>query len=559
MVRLMENKLNRSMNNTTYKSYIDKFFNTTICNRLVLYYYFHVRKLISMTLMYVDPYDYARNVIRNVFLSIIMSLIGFLILLYYNIYLSYLIFSIPFIVIVLYEVNLYKNIMTRKRGVENELPLFSMFMATMGELGVRLSEVFHEIAGRNEFLHISREAKKIIRDAILFHGSILESVDANVIEHPSKEWERYMLGITSIIKSGGDLGRYLEDKMKEYLSKYRQRWLSYSKRVGDWSELLLSMFLLTTALNLIAAIMFPNGSLFLIIIMSIVIIPISLILFILLIDSSLPFDRNTLSGSPILGIGMGIFVFLIILQFLALWIALGSAIIVSSLIIGIPIKSQLKEIKEEEYWLPSFLLALIDARKAGIPLDQAIAKLRGFGSRVDYILNDLTSQMNMGIPLNQVIPKCRSKLFRNVLYVIGELNARGGGTPMIIERIREYIIQVQESQSEARNNLKIYEILVILSPIIFSVMVSLTYKLSTMNIVSWDTTSDLFQFMQFNDISMIIDNIKVIVIEMSASIALLVSKAKDLTVKSTFLVGITVMLALLSFLIIPAIKIPFLT
>jgi len=506
--------------------------------------------------MYVDPFDYTYKIVKNVLLSVVVVFIAFLVLSYYDFYLSVLVFIAPLIVMLLYEVNMRRSVMLRKKGVEKELPLFSMFMAAMGELGVRLSEVFHEIAERNEFLHIAREAKKIIRDSVLFHGSILESVDANVIGHPSKEWERYMLGITSIIKSGGDLGRYLEDKMKEYLNKYRQHWFLYSKRVGDWSELLLSMFLLTTALSLIAAIMFPNGSLLLIMIMGIVVIPTSVIISILLIDSSLPSDKNSLDGNPIWGVGVGILVFIVMFQFFALWIVLGLAIVIGSLIISIPIRRQLKEIEEEERWLPSFLLSLIDARKAGIPLDQAIAKLRGFGSRIDHILNDLTSQMNMGIPLNQTILKCRSKLFRDVLYTIGELNSRGGGTPMVLEKIREYVIQVQESQFEAKSSLRLYEILVLLSPIIFSIMIALTYKLSTMNIVSWDSSSSLFQFMQFNDMSIIIENTKVIIIEMCASISLLVSKAKDLTIRNTFLVSMSVALALVSLLVIPTIKIP---
>jgi len=544
------------LNNDIIKIFT-KVFNVRIMrNSLVSRYYFHVKKIIGRTLMYVDPFNYTYKIMRNLFLSVIIVFIVFLVLLYYNIYLSYFIFIVPLIVILLYEINMRRNVMLRKKGVEKELPLFSMFMATMGELGVRLSEVFHEIAGRNEFSYIAREAKKIIRDSVLFHGSILESVDVNVIDHPSKEWERYMLGITSIIKSGGDLGRYLEDKMKEYLNKYKQHWFLYSKRVGDWSELLLSMFLLTTALSLIAAIIFPNGSLFLIMIMGIVIIPISAIVSILLIDSSLPSGKNFLNGNPIWGIGIGILVFIIMFQFFALWIVLGSAIVISSLIISIPTRRQLREIEEEERWLPSFLLSLIDARKAGISLDQAIAKLRGFGSRIDHILDDLTSQMNMGIPLNQAILKCRSKLFRDVLYTIGELNSRGGGTPMVLEKIRDYVIQVQESQSEAKSSLRFYEILVLLSPIIFSVMIALTYKLSTMNVAFWDSSSDLFQFMQFNDMSIIIESIKVIIIEMCASISLLVSKAKDLTVRSTFLVSITVALALISFLIIPNIKMP---
>ena len=544
------------LNNDIIKIFT-KVFNVRIMrNSLVSRYYFHVKKIIGRTLMYVDPFNYTYKIMRNLFLSVIIVFIVFLVLLYYNIYLSYFIFIVPLIVILLYEINMRRNVMLRKKGVEKELPLFSMFMATMGELGVRLSEVFHEIAGRNEFSYIAREAKKIIRDSVLFHGSILESVDVNVIDHPSKEWERYMLGITSIIKSGGDLGRYLEDKMKEYLNKYKQHWFLYSKRVGDWSELLLSMFLLTTALSLIAAIIFPNGSLFLIMIMGIVIIPISAIISILLIDSSLPSGKNFLNGNPIWGIGIGILVFIIMFQFFALWIVLGSAIVISSLIISIPTRRQLREIEEEERWLPSFLLSLIDARKAGISLDQAIAKLRGFGSRIDHILDDLTSQMNMGIPLNQAILKCRSKLFKDVLYTIGELNSRGGGTPMVLEKIRDYVIQVQESQSEAKSSLRFYEILVLLSPIIFSVMIALTYKLSTMNVAFWDSSSDLFQFMQFNDMSIIIESIKVIIIEMCASISLLVSKAKDLTVRSTFLVSITVALALISFLIIPNIKMP---
>lgn len=525
-------------------------------NRFFTRYYLHIKGLINKTLLYIDPNSYAQKILRNLSFVSVISLSIFMILFYfYDIFIAFPVLLVPFILLLSYEISIYRKITIRKKGVNDELPLFSMFMATVGELGVRLADIFYEISERSEFQYISKEAKKIIRDTILFYGNIFESIDANSINHPSKDWERYMLGITSIVKSGGELGKYLEDKMKEFLNKYKQRWMMYSKHASDWGELLLSVFLLTTSLNLITAIMFPNNATIFIIITGIIIIPLSTIISVLLIDMSSPFDKNIININPIWGLAIGILVFIVAVQFFALWISLAIAIFLISVIISIPTRKLLKEIDEEEHWLPSFLLSLVDARKAGIPLDQAIAKLRGFGSRVDYILDDLTSQMSMGIPLNQTVPKCKSRLFKNVLYTIGELNARGGGTPMIIERIREYIISVQESRTEAKSSLRIYEILAILTPIILSIMVTLTYTLSNINVMEWYNPLGPSQFVQPYDLNAIIDKIKVIIIEVSFGISLLISKAKDLTVRSTFLVAITTLLALLSLLIIPAIKI----
>jgi Flp pilus assembly protein TadB len=534
----------------------DNLLNKFMKNKLFTQYYLHIKRSIDKALLYVDLNNYVRNIMRNLFLASIISFCCFSILFYYyNIFIALFVLLLPFILLSLYEVSIYSKIIMRKKGVSDELPLFSMFMATVGELGVRLADVLYEISERDEFQYISKEAKKIIRDTILFFGNIFESIDTNSVNHPSKEWERYMLGITSIIKSGGELSKYLEDKMKEFLNKYKQRWISYSKHASDWGELLLSVFLLTSALNLITAIMFPSNAVLFIMITGIIIIPLSTILSILLMDMSSPSDKNIINVNPVWGILAGILTFMIIFQFFTLWISLGIAIFVSSLIIYIPTRKLLKEIDEEERWLPAFLLSLTDARKAGISLDQAIAKLRGFGSRVDYILDDLTSQMNMGIPLNQTVPKCKSRLFKNVLYVIGELNARGGGTPMIIERIREYIIYVQESQAEAKSSLKLYEILALLTPIILTIMITLTYTLSNINAMMWNSSLSLMQSMQYYDLNVMMDNIKIIVIEVSFGISLLISKAKDLTVKSTFLVIVTIILALLSLLIIPIIKI----
>ncbi len=543
------------MVNTVNKLY-NNLLNKLMKSKLFMQYYLHVKRSIDKALLYVDPNNYVRNIMRNLFLTLIISFCCFLILFYYyNIFIALFALLLPFILLLMYEVIMYSKIIMRKKGVSDELPLFSMFMATVGELGVRLADIFYEISERDEFQYISKEAKKIIRDTILFFGNIFESIDTNSVNHPSKEWERYMLGITSIIKSGGELSKYLEDKMKEFLNKYKQRWISYSKHASDWGELLLSVFLLTSALNLITAIMFPSNAVLFMMITGIIIIPLSTILSILLMDMSSPSDKNIINVNPVWGILAGILTFMIIFQFFTLWISLGITIFVSSLIIYIPTRKLLKEIDEEEHWLPAFLLSLTDARKAGISLDQAIAKLRGFGSRVNYILDDLTSQMNMGIPLNQTIPKCKSRLFKNVLYVIGELNARGGGTPMIIERIREYIIYVQESQAEAKSSLKLYEILALLTPIILTIMITLTYTLSNINVMMWNNSFSLIQSMQYYDLNTMMDNIKIIVIEVSFGISLLISKAKDLTAKSTFLVIVTIVLALLSLLIIPTIKI----
>ncbi|MEM3832869.1 MAG: type II secretion system F family protein [Thermoprotei archaeon] len=533
----------------------DSLFNRFMKSKFYMQYYLHVKGLINKALLYVDPNDYVHNITWNLFLVSVISFSGFLVLFYYyNTFITLLVLSSPFILLLLYETSMYRKIIMRKKGVDDEIPLFSMFMATIGELGVRLVDIFYEISERSEFRYISREAKKIIRDTILFYGNIFESIDANSINHPSKDWERYMLGITSIVKSGGELSKYLEDKMKEFLNKYKQRWMLYSKHAGDWGELLLLVFLLTSALNLITAVMFPSNAVLFIMITGIVIIPSFTVLSILLIDMSSPSDKNTINVNSVWGIAIGILMFMIVFQFLALWVSLGIAIFVSSLIIYIPTRKLLKEIDEEERWLPAFLLSLTDARKAGISLDQAIAKLRGFGSRVDHILDDLTSQINMGIPLDQTIPKCRSRLFKNVLYVIGELNARGGGTPMVIERIREYIIYVQESQTEAKSSLKIYEILALLTPIILSVMITLTYTFSNINVTMWNNSLGLVP-MQHYDLNIMMDNIKVIIVEVSFGISLLISKAKDLTAKSTFLVIATTALALLSLLTIPTIKI----
>ncbi|MGC8947832.1 MAG: hypothetical protein ACP5OK_00660, partial [Thermoprotei archaeon] len=239
----------------------DNLLNKFMKNKLFTQYYLHIKRSIDKALLYVDLNNYVRNIMRNLFLASIISFCCFSILFYYyNIFIALFVLLLPFILLSLYEVSIYSKIIMRKKGVSDELPLFSMFMATVGELGVRLADVLYEISERDEFQYISKEAKKIIRDTILFFGNIFESIDTNSVNHPSKEWERYMLGITSIIKSGGELSKYLEDKMKEFLNKYKQRWISYSKHASDWGELLLSVFLLTSALNLITAIMFPSNA-----------------------------------------------------------------------------------------------------------------------------------------------------------------------------------------------------------------------------------------------------------------------------------------------------------
>jgi len=440
----------------------------------------------------------------------------------------------------------------RVKRVEEELPLMAMYMSTIGSLGINIHDMLEGLLNAEDMPSISLEVKKIFRDAKLFFGDVLSSLDWNARSHPSKVWSRYFMGLISIIHSGGNITRYFEEKTRELLASLKSRWSIYSERASDWGEMIIGIFLLAVALVLISAFIVPTDAYSVLVIIAVPVIPLLALTMIIVMEMLSPPNRDRIEFRPLLPTLSSLAAALLLAYLeLEFWAILAISSIVFSLYNGYIVWRQLKEVEEEERWLPHLLRSLIDARKVGMPLDHAIAKIRGFGTRIDNILDEVTAQLKMGIPLNRARTHFRSWLAKMTFFVISNLAVYGGGTSEVLEKVYTFITDVQDAKSVAKSKMRLYAFLAAIAPIIVSAMLSITLGLASLYMNTLTGQMEVvgigFSTLEF-DYAGLISLSRLIVVESGIAMGLAVAKARSLTVKDTRLVALIVLISIASFM-----------
>ncbi len=526
-------------------------------SQAALSYSRRIGRLVEAALLYVDPRIYAARVELLGILAAVAALL-FSATHLPPIYMPFFAVGFYGLVKLLGIAYLIFKVKMRVKRVEDELPLMAMYMSAVGSLGVNLSDMLRGLLDSREMPGISKEVKKVFRDSRLFFGDVISSLDWNAKRHPSQSWSRYFMGLISILHSGGNLTKYFEEKTRELLSELKSRWSIYSERASDWGEMIIGVFLLAVALVLISAFITPTDATAVLSVLAFPVIPLITVTMLVVMEVLAPPSRDHVEFRPILPL-LAAMATAALLAYLEVepWVLLAAASTVFSLYNGYMVWRQIREVVEEERWIPHFLRSLIDARKVGIPLDHAIARMRGFGKRIDEILDLVSTQLKMGIPMNKVKPGFRSWLAKTAFFVVGNLAVYGGGTSEILERVYAFIVDVQEAKNMARRRMRLYAILASIAPIIISAMLSVTLGLANLYMRALTLNTDLLGLpvgLSGLNYRGLMSFARLIVVESGIAMGLTVAKARSLTVKDTRLVALIILMSISSFVVFSYIK-----
>ena len=131
----------------------------------------------------------------------------------------------------------------RKSKIDRVLPHAIMFMYSLTKGGMSLIEVFESLAKNHEvYGEVSKEASRIIRDMELL-GKDLRTALADAVElSPSENFKEFLHGIITILDSGGDITRYLEERAEFYLERSRQDQKNFLEFLGLMAESYITAF-----------------------------------------------------------------------------------------------------------------------------------------------------------------------------------------------------------------------------------------------------------------------------------------------------------------------------
>lgn len=131
----------------------------------------------------------------------------------------------------------------RKSKIDRALPHAIMFMYSLSRGGMNLIDIFRSLSEYHEiYSEVSREAARILRDMEVL-GKDLRTALAEAVElSPSENFKEFLHGLITIIDSGGDITKYLEERADFYLERARQDQKSFLEFLGLMAESYITAF-----------------------------------------------------------------------------------------------------------------------------------------------------------------------------------------------------------------------------------------------------------------------------------------------------------------------------
>ena len=424
----------------------------------------------------------------------------------------------------------------RAKSIEEELPFLVLAGLLTSLSGLGLSHAFKELSSA-DFPAIRNENRVLER--LSRRMDPVEALNQLGKDHPSRLFREFLLGYVSVLLSGGDIVRYLEDRVREFFSMQGSLFRRYVSYVSDLLSASVFVFLFGPLLVLLIAFVSPERSVVLVLQLNMFIIPLILAVMYIVIHSLQPRFRDLYSdlyGIAIAGVSGGLAAIASSLTGAPGYLVIGLTLLSMSVGYGVWFSFNHKRILVEERSLARFIRDVIELRKVGYSVDRCIRELVSRGE-YDPLFTEVLRDYIDGRYT------ARSWITRVVLRILSIAEESGSDLPVHLEIINRYISDYMVYRFEVRSELRPKVVLVYLVPFILSFIVYMVYSLVTRYASMVSVPGFL---LSFNLPEELIDYARTTVILVSASLSLLVSKAVDGTIRNMIRTSLAIVLSMLA-------------
>ena len=439
------------------------------------------------------------------------------------------------------------------RGVDEELPYFSVMAAILQSAGLSLYDALTKAGKARIFKWMKYEGRLVARESLFFGKTQTGAIVERGAQHPSEKFRTYLQGYTSIMASGGDAGSYLDEKAKDLIYWTEFRWKSYGQSASDLGEAIIAIFFTLPLIVIAGAFVSPGDTIALIVGTVVVIIPVMAVLEYSAIAKMQPRSYDVVKGWTFPGLGAALVAFLVATYLgQPTWFTASVGIIAFSLVYGWSTFWQLREIRKCEDALPQFMRDITEYKKIGYDITKAIRRLaeeRSYNSVFDGVLEDVSTQLKLGSTMRDTIVKTRSWLTRMVFYLLGEVVETGGGSPALLETVTDFTQRIVGVRRETKSNMRVYGILAYATPVGLALVIFTMYYMVKQFGGFLGSSGGQSIGILSGTISLppsFLDLTTVLVVEAAVVVGFLAGRAIDFTDKSTFRIATGVTLAVVS-------------
>jgi len=131
----------------------------------------------------------------------------------------------------------------RKKSIDAALPFGTTYLATIASSGAPPIAMFKILSQFKEYGELSKETGKIYRDVEAFGMDLVSAVRKTAARTPSEELKELLWGLDTVLTSGGNVGNFLHEKSRAFISEYRRRLEQYSRTLALLIEIYLTIVL----------------------------------------------------------------------------------------------------------------------------------------------------------------------------------------------------------------------------------------------------------------------------------------------------------------------------
>ncbi|MBS3092211.1 type II secretion system F family protein [Candidatus Pacearchaeota archaeon] len=144
---------------------------------------------------------------------------------------------------------------TIEKNIDYELPFVTVQMAAIAGSDIEPSNIFRIIALSKEYPYVKREAKKLMNQINLYGYDLINALRNVAMASPSKSWAEMLNGMSTTIRSGGDLSKYLNKRAETLLFEYKLKREKATKAAETFMNIYISVVIAAPMLMMLLLIM----------------------------------------------------------------------------------------------------------------------------------------------------------------------------------------------------------------------------------------------------------------------------------------------------------------
>lgn len=358
----------------------------------------------------------------------------------------------------------------RANALDSELPFVIGYLSVLMSGGVSPIELFRRLSTSKLFPAAAKEAKRILINVDILALDPLSAIDRAARYTPNKMFSDFLSGYMAVLKIGGDIRSYMDQKQKDVFSHRSIKLKAATEFTGTLAEAYIAstvvMGISLFILQVVQAVLSRTGDFNynMIYFFSGVFTPMISVAFIYLLHSAqtkeplVYYKVHILFGAGLAAIPLMLFVVPLDAPD---YLKLGIGLALSTAPAAVFNYFYSKKKSAAEYMLPSFVIDLAEIRKTGLAPEKAIEQLstRNYGKLSEYIRR-MSTQVSWGVPLGKVLrdfgKDLRSWFVTSIGFILLEVVEVGGATTGLFTSLADFTQRSRDLEKERKSMFKPY-------------------------------------------------------------------------------------------------------